>query len=186
MAVKIAHAHAEGRNWADFAFSDDPDIIVSEPVDLYNNLYAPARVCDAWQASDKPAYQYSYGPLVAYPAKKLRATCHDAQLLNSSYSCTYDADNLPVITNFWSTNAVNTTSNTPYSRLLVDVQVLDDMNQTVAIGEHPVLTSSFVPCKFMCLSQQYDKSAYHGIYQKPCYITEATLQHQTLLCCLGS
>lgn len=148
VTVNMAHAYAEGRDWAQFVFSNNPRQAPSMPV---NNSDTPSRVCDAWQASDKQAYQYSYGPLVAYPAKKLKATCHGAQLLNSSYSCTYDGNNLPVITNFWSTNAVNTTTNIPYSSLLVDVQVLDDMNQTLAIGEHPYLTSSCVSPKFQCL-----------------------------------
>lgn len=147
VAIESEQTYA-GRHWAQYTFSDSlsdydaPADFPVPPVNLYNDSHAPPRVCGApaWQASDNEPQQSSYGPLVAYPAKKLRATCHEAQLLNSSYSCSYDADNLPVITDFWSTNAVNATTNLPYSSVLVDVQVLDDMNQTVVIGEYPKLT----------------------------------------------
>ena len=103
----------------------------------------PPKLCAAWlennsQGGYSGGHADGYGPVVAYPAKKLQAQCHESstQQLDSSYTCDNETG-LPVISNFWSTNAVDEDTAQSLSRVLVDVLVLDDMNQTVSIGQCP-------------------------------------------------
>lgn len=100
------------------------------------------KLCAAWTTYNSQRKRYSggfsegYGPVVAYPAKRLQAQCHEnrTQQLDGGYACDLVAG-LPVISNFWSTNAADETTDEALSRLLVDVRVLDDINQTVTIGK---------------------------------------------------
>ena len=122
-------------DWARYSFSDDP-------LDEWTDAQMPAdsdktpEVCPAW--SDSGNQSPGYGDVIAYPANHLQAKCHEAstQQHNNVYTCTEDAvTGMPVISNFWSTSAVDASTSKPLARVLIDVRVLDVMNQTVAMGE---------------------------------------------------
>ncbi len=75
---------------------------------------------------------------MAYPAKQLAATCHDAQTsqLKNLYTCQNATINSVVqIDNFWSTSAVDPVHGQPVAHVLVDVLVLDDLGQQVSTGK---------------------------------------------------
>ena len=130
-------------DWSGWAFTDNQTVSVFPVIDPNptRNMSQPPKLCAAWLKDNSPfgysgGYADGYGHVAAYPAKKLQAQCHESstQQLDSSYTCDNETG-LPVISNFWSTNAVDENTLQSLSRVLVDVLVLDDMNQTVSIGE---------------------------------------------------
>ena len=122
-------------DWARYSFSDSPSKKWTVP-QLEADSDKPPEVCPAWSESGNQSP--GYGDVIAYPASHLQAKCHEAttQQQDNAYTCVEDAvTGMPVITNFWSTGAVDTKTSKPLARVLIDVRVLDVMNQTVAIGE---------------------------------------------------
>lgn len=120
--------------WSSYAFTDTTVL-----PDLLNNSVLRSQLpesCPTWDSSGNVAA--SYGPVIAYPASRLQAQCRTASVDQQSnvYTCVEDpVTQQLVIGNFWSTTAVNESTTVPVSHVLVDVFVLDDMNQTVSIGE---------------------------------------------------
>ena len=120
--------------WSSYAFTDTT--ILPDLLNMNVRRSQLPESCPTWNASGNIAG--SYGPVIAYPASRLQAQCRAATVDQQSnvYTCEEDpVTQQLVISNFWSTTAVNESTNVPLSHVLVDVLVLDDMNQTVSIGE---------------------------------------------------
>ena len=96
----------------------------------------PPELCSTWISANNSSP--GYGDIIAYPAIRLQAKCHEStsQQQRSAYTCSEDPVNhLPVISNYWSTSAMDDATNQPLARVLVDVLALDITNQTVTIGK---------------------------------------------------
>ena len=123
--------------WSTYAFTNSTYPELLGYVELPNQL---PDSCSAWNSSGNTAL--SYGDVIAYPATRLQAKCHALNVYqqNNIYSCEEDPlTQQLVISNFWSTTAVNDSTNVPLSHVLVDVFVLDNMDQKVSTGEFEIL-----------------------------------------------
>lgn len=104
----------------------------------YSNSDTPPELCSTWNDTAKPNTSPGYGPIIAYPAHHLKASCYNStiQQEDNFYSCKLDPETgLLVIDNFWSTNALKPNASSALSLVQLDVVALDAMNQTVTVGE---------------------------------------------------
>lgn len=121
-------------DWGYSSFADAFSAIVL--VDSIVTPDAPPQVCHSWTPSH--VMSQGYGALVAYPAKQVQPICHEpiTAQQDTAYTCRLDPmTGMPVIDNFWSTSAVDDSTEHPLARLLVDVLILDDMAQAVSNGK---------------------------------------------------
>ena len=129
---------------------------------LLDDIFALPKLPTASAASSCPSWQPDNitisGPIFAFPASSLRATCPNISQ-TMPYICTMTIeDNHTSISNFWSTNLLASSGGQPVSRLLLDVAVLDALGQRVDAGTHlqHIYNTAFaatfnVVCSFLAL-----------------------------------
>lgn len=117
-------------------YLDDDGVQYSNISASISSSDAPSELCPTWDDLDN--YSPGHGDIIAYPPHQLQARCHESPTLQQDNMCTCTNDSesgQSVITNFWSSNALDAQTSLPLARVLIDVFVLDNVNQTVPIGK---------------------------------------------------
>ena len=76
------------------------------------------------------------GPVFAFPASSLCATCPNISQTMAYICTTATEDSNTSISNFWSTNMLASGQGQPVSRLMLDVALLDALGQRISAGTH--------------------------------------------------
>ena len=72
---------------------------------------------------------------MALPAQQVYVTCSNASGSSETYMCHSNMEvNTTAVTNFWSTNTLNTESGSAASKLLLQAGVQDGLGQVVTAG----------------------------------------------------
>ena len=105
-----------------------PDVAL----DALNNSMAQGTVtCPSWQSES--SCQSAYGPLFAFPASKLHAACPNTTQ-SMTHTCTTSEDGRPAVSNFWSTNTLDSATGQPVAKLMLDISLQDTLGQSVTAG----------------------------------------------------
>ncbi|KAL0038200.1 hypothetical protein WJX79_007783 [Trebouxia sp. C0005] len=91
---------------------------------------AASQLCASWIEGQNSSP--GYGPVMALPAQQVYVTCSNASGSSETYMCHSNMEvNTTAVTNFWSTNTLNTESGSAASKLLLQAGVQDGLGQVV-------------------------------------------------------
>jgi len=108
-----------------------------------------------------------YGNVMALPAQQVYTTCSNATSSSDNDICQSSLEvNTTAVTNFWSTNTLDTESGSAASRLLLQAGVQDGLGQVVTAGlymRYAITTAQDLLAVAKVTAQEKSLSAYrHG------------------------